>query len=133
MPIARVVIVGLFAAALAAFGAKAQPGESSRPPQDCFLQDRFRSWRAPDPSTIYIRVAPNNYYRLDLSGQCSILKSPQAHLITNSHGKNTICSPLDWDIRVSQADNSAQEQCAVRAMTKLNSAEVAAIPKAFKP
>jgi hypothetical protein len=84
-------------------------------------------------NTIYIRVTPDHYYRLDLAAQCSRLKSPQAHLITNSRGKNTICSPLDWDLSVSQPNDGAQEQCVVRSMTKLDPAQVAAIPKPFKP
>jgi hypothetical protein len=133
MLIARPFFLGLFAAALAAASVKAQPGEASRPNQDCFFIDQFQNWRAPDASTIYIRVTSDRYYRLDLAGQCSRLKSPQAHLITNSHGKRTICSPLDWDLRVSQPNDGAQEQCVVRAMTKLEPSQVAAIPKPFKP
>jgi hypothetical protein len=133
MSIARTLFLSLCAATLAAVPMDAQPGESSHSNQDCFFLDQFQSWRAPDPSTIYIRVAPERYFRLDLAGACSRLKSPQARLITNSRGKNTICSPLDWDLRVSQSNDGGEEQCVVRSMTKLDPAEVASIPKPFKP
>ena len=133
MLIERLVLVGVFAAVLEAVPAEALTGETSRPDQDCFFSTQFQSWRAPDSSTIYIRVTPDRYYRLDLAGQCSRLKSPQAHLITNSRGKSTICSPLDWDLKVSQPNDGAEEQCIVRSMTRLDPAQVAAIPKPFRP
>jgi hypothetical protein len=139
MPTTRLGLLGLLAASLGIFHVQAQPGEpsrtgeSSRSRQDCFFVDQLQSWRAPDPSTIYIRVRPDRYYRLDLAGQCTKLQWPGSHLITNSHGKSTICSPLDWDLRVSELTEGAPEQCVVHSMTRLDPAQVAAIPKPFKP
>jgi hypothetical protein len=130
---ARSLLLGLLAATFTVVAAKAQSGEASRNNSDCFLRDQFEDWRSPDPGTIYIRVMPGRYYRLDVAGQCSRLKSPQSHLIANSRGKATICSPLDWDIRVSEPNGGGEQQCIVRAMTRLDPAQVAAIPQRFKP
>ncbi|HEX3485589.1 MAG TPA: DUF6491 family protein [Micropepsaceae bacterium] len=129
---ARPVLVGLLAVVLGLLPAHAQPGDASHK-QDCFFRDDFQNWRSPDPATVYIRVRPDHYYRLDLAGQCRRLQSPGAHLINSSRGKSTICSPLDWDLRVTEQTGEAPEQCAVRSMTRLNPAEVDAIPKGFKP
>jgi hypothetical protein len=133
MFIARSVVMGVVATSLGLCHAYAQQGESSRPKEDCFFLDEFQSWRAPDPNTIYIRVRPDRYYRLNLAGQCNKLQRPGSHLITNSHGKRTICSALDWDLSVAEPTDGTPEQCIVRSMTKLTPDQTAAIPKLFKP
>ncbi len=126
----------IFALGLTAFVAGLATATSAAPSgstNQCFFSSQFESWRAPDAKTIYIRVNLHNYYRLDLANRCSGLLSPDAHLITKLHGPDTICSPLDWDLKVAQGYPSIPEPCIVKAMTKLSPAEVQAIPKKFKP
>jgi len=99
----------------------------------CFNVTQFNNWRAPDDHTIFIRVSLSHYYRLDLASTCSMLRWPDAHLIMNVHGPDTICSAVDWDLKVSQDMHSIPEPCIVKAMTLLSPAEAAAIPRKFKP
>jgi hypothetical protein len=111
--------------------ADAQPATAQR--NTCFFLSQFRQWKAPDDKTIYISVLPDRYYRLDLSGRCPALRWPASHLVTVFRGSDTVCSALDWDLKVSQAPNGIAEPCIVRQMTLLSPAEAAAIPPKFKP
>jgi hypothetical protein len=104
------------------------------PPQNqCFFINQFENWKAPDSKTIFIRVAMTRYYRLDLSASCPELQVPDSHLITHSRGPDTVCSAIDWDLRVSEGASHFGSPCIVKAMTLLSPDEVAAIPKGFKP
>ncbi len=115
-------------------GAQAQPGPS-HPANNpsCFFVNQFQNWRAPDARTIYVRVNIDRYYRLDLSRECPALRYPGAHLIMNVRGPSTICSAVDWDLKVNMGKRGISEPCIVRTMTPLTPAEAAAIPKRFKP
>jgi|HubBroStandDraft_6_1064221.scaffolds.fasta_scaffold32093_5 hypothetical protein len=111
-------------------------GESTEPPAPhsmCFYSNQFQSWKAPDARTIFIRVDMNRYYRLDLAGDCTSLLWPESHLIMNFRGPNTLCSALDWDLKVSQEPHGIPEACIVKTMTELSPAEASAIPPKFKP
>jgi len=121
-----------------AISASAQQPESAQQPAQntppkCFFVTQFDNWKAPDENTMYIRVNMNKYYRLDMSGGCPALTWPDAHLIMHIRGANTICSPLDWDLKVSQGFHDIPTPCIVKAMTPLTADQAAAIPKKFKP
>jgi Family of unknown function (DUF6491) len=112
----------------------AQP---AAPKDTCFSMTQFENWKAPDAKTIYIRVNMNRYYRLGLAGTCSELTWPQSHLITHTRGPDMVCGPLDWNLSVSDSTgpmgHGFAEPCIVKTMTELSPAQVAAIPKKFKP
>jgi hypothetical protein len=127
------IAVSLVAIGFGQVSSNAQPGSQSRPHQDCFFTDDFEDWRAPDASTIYIRVRPDRYYRLELAGQCPKLRFPGSHLITNTHGKRSVCTALDWDLSVQEQNGGSPEQCVVRTMKQLSPGEISAIPMPFKP
>jgi hypothetical protein len=111
---------------------RAQPEQSNRP-QACFFSRNFEQWRAPDPSTIIIRVSVNRFYRLGLSAPCPTLQFPEARLISVFRGSDAICGPLDWDIRVVQFGTGITEQCVVKSMTRLTPEQVASTPPRFRP
>ena len=118
--------------------AVSQPAVSPAPPPDkkpnsCFFVTEFDSWRAQDANTMYIRTRSNRYYRLDMSNSCPSLLWPDAHLIMNIHGPDTICSAIDWDLKVGNGIHDIPTPCIVKTMTPLTDAEAAAIPKKFKP
>jgi hypothetical protein len=107
---------------------------STKPAPSCFQMPQFQNWKAADDKTLYIRVNMNQYYRLDLSASCSTLTWPGSHLITQTRGSTSVCSPVDWDLAVSQGPpGGIPQHCIVKAMTPLSPADVAAIPKKFKP
>jgi len=116
--------------------AAAQPATPPPPAQkarSCFFVNEFQNWRAQDDHTMFIRTNTNHYYRLDMSGSCPALLWPDAHLIMNVRGPDTICSAIDWDLKVSQGFHDIPVPCIVKTMTPLTDAEAAAIPKKFKP
>jgi hypothetical protein len=98
----------------------------------CFRPDQFQDWKAPNASTIYIRVLHKHYYRLDLVRKCPEILQPDSHLVTRFDGANMVCGALDWNIKVN-VPIGISEACIVKAMTELSAAEAAAIPKEFKP
>ncbi|MEJ0027078.1 MAG: DUF6491 family protein [Rhizomicrobium sp.] len=127
----------IFASALglALTGAAARADEPPAPTKApaCFLVSNFENWKAADAKTINVRVNLHQYYRLDLAASCPALLWPSAYLITEWHGTNSVCSAIDWDIKVAQSPGGIQSACIVKTMTPLTSAEAAAIPKKFKP
>jgi hypothetical protein len=69
-----------------------------------------------------------------MAGRCAMLTRPDAHLITYWRGTSSVCSPLDWDLRVSQgAPGGIAQSCIVKTMTPLTAAQANAIPKKFRP
>jgi Family of unknown function (DUF6491) len=130
------VLVSALALASLTGIAASQPAASPPPAQNqrsCFYVNEFDSWRAQDANTVYIRTNTNRYYRLDMSNACPALLWPEAHLIMNVRGPDTICSAIDWDLKVSQGFHDIPTPCIVKTMTPLTPDEAAAIPKKFKP
>jgi hypothetical protein len=127
-------VLALSAIALGSQSAMADPApQPPGTPPRCFFVQQFQNWKAPDPKTIFIRVNVNQYYRLDLGASCSNLMYPSAHLITQWQGTSTVCTGLDWNLQVSQGYPSARQACIVKTQTPLTPAEVAAIPRKYKP
>jgi len=109
--------------------------KAAKPENQCFLITQFEDWRAPDDKTMYIRVNLNEYFRIGMSGECPELTYPDPHLITVWRGTNEACGPLDWDLKVADGSGpgSFAVPCIVKSQTRLTPAEVAAIPKKYKP
>ncbi|HWU26648.1 MAG TPA: DUF6491 family protein [Rhizomicrobium sp.] len=110
--------------------AGAQPAPQNN---SCFFVTQFEDWKAPDTRTIVIRTTFKRYYRLGLSHECPRLKSPDVHLVINVHGPNTICSPLDWDLKVSSLPLGFASPCIVQSMTPMSPQEVEALPARYRP
>jgi hypothetical protein len=127
------VFAGLTGIAVSQPAAPAPPAPAQNL-RSCFYVNEFDSWRAQDANTMYIKTNSNRYYRLDMSGSCPALLWPDTHLVMNIHGPSTICSALDWDLKVAQGGiHSIATPCIVKTMTPLTPDEAAAIPKKFKP
>jgi hypothetical protein len=123
---------------LALSSAQAQPTEAppmqAPPANRCFYMNQFQGWKAPDAKTIIIRVNLHDYYRLDLAAECYLLKVPDSHLITKTHGPDSVCSAIDWDLSVGESGmGSVPEPCIVKTMTPITPADVAALPPRFRP
>ena len=123
----------LLSALLVAATALPAAAEPARPAGQCFNTTEMGNWRAVDASTLYVRVRTNKVYRLDLKGRCSMLMAPGAMLITTFRGSDLICSPLDWDLKVSAGIGSNVEPCIVKTMTPLSADEIVALPKKVTP
>ncbi len=100
----------------------------------CFYVNQLEGWRAANDKTIYIRVGVRDIYSLDMASSCPDLTIPNAHLITKTRGSDMFCSPVDWDLSVSeQGPGAIPSPCIVRNMRKLSPAEAAALPKNLRP
>jgi len=132
--LALVASLALAAPALAQ-PASIKASKPAAPENQCFPITSFENWRAPDNKTMYLRVNVNEYFKIDMSGECPELTYPDAHLITVWRGSSEVCGPLDWDLKVADGTGpgSFAVPCIVKAQTRLTPAEAAAIPKKFKP
>jgi hypothetical protein len=94
----------------------------------CFTDTQFDGWwRTAGDKTLYIRTNTARYYRLDLLQQCGVSGFPGAHLILRVHGSDTICSPLDFDLRMSQGVGDIPGPCFVKKMSEVPASEVAVL------
>lgn len=125
----------LLLAAAAAFGlagaAHAATASPAKPVTPCFFSRDWMGWRAPDDHTLYLRVNVKDIYRVDLVGGSSSLLWPDSHLISEVRGSDSICNPIDLDLKV--ANDHIVEPLFVKALTKLTPEQIAAIPKKYLP
>jgi hypothetical protein len=117
--------------ALALTGSTVAVAQPQSHPNQCFYSNDWGNWKAPDAHTMYIQVSGKRVFRLDFASSCQMMTYPSAHLITVFRGGNSICSPLDIDLKVS--DGGIPESCLVSKMTQLSPAEAAAIPQKDRP
>ncbi len=127
--IAAVAVLGLAGAAHAAADQADAPAATPRMP--CFFSRDWSGWRSPDPKTIYLRVRVNEIYQVDLSFGSSLLTWPDSHLINEVRGTDSVCSPIDLDLKV--ASDHVVEPLFIRSITKLTPEQAAAIPKKYRP
>lgn len=107
----RYLTAGALLGALALSGsaltmAQAQDGATPLPEGHkvtrCFFASQWEGWKAPNAHVMYVRVNMHDVYRVDFASSCQELTWPDAHLITTFRGSNSVCTPLDLDIKVSE-------------------------------
>jgi hypothetical protein len=127
----KLMAAALATAAIAVVGAPAL----AQPAQACFYITQWNGWKAPDDHTLYLNISNGKIVRLDLAGSCPEIRDPDARLINDDRGgSGQLCSPLDWDLRVSDGPpGGIATPCIVKGMTLLTPDEAAAIPKNMRP
>lgn len=109
------------------------PAQAQAPTHECFFVREFENWKpGPDDKTMVIRVGVNRFYRLDFANRCQEMSWPDPVMVNKFRG-TSICSALDWDIRIGRGQSGMATPCIVKAMTRMTPAEVAALPKKQKP
>jgi hypothetical protein len=121
------------AATLGLAGAATAAGSANSSPGTCFFARSWEGWKAPNDKTLYLRVNHQDVYRVDLQVGSSFLTGPDPHLINDVKGPDTICTPLDLDLRVSPGSGEPAEPLFVKSLVKLTPQQVAAIPKKDLP
>jgi hypothetical protein len=124
--------IAALAAAGAATGASPALADTAASTQSCFFANQWQSWKSPSPDVILIRVNLHDVYRLQLTGPSPELNYPDVHLISEFHGSDSVCGPLDLQLEVSDG-HGFRVPIIVRSMTKLTPEEAAAIPPKFRP
>lgn len=105
----------------------AAPAKAAR---QCFFTRSITGFNAPNDRTVNLRVGVNDVYRLDLLGPCpDVTWNNQIAVV--SRGSSSICSGMD--ATVISKSNIGSQRCAVRTVSKLTPAEVAALPRNEKP
>jgi hypothetical protein len=140
MNVKSMIRTGLLATTLLAAAAPALADQAPtaakdaapKPARSCFSLSDWDGWSAPNRDTLYLKVRNRQVYRVDLSHGTSQLTSPGVHLVSIQRGVNTVCSPIDLDLRVSDGFGFAMPIMA-RSITKLTPEEIAAIPKKDRP
>jgi len=102
-------------------------------PNQCFFVSQWEGWKAPDDHTIYLNIIGHRIYRLDLAGACPELTWPDVHLVSRIRGGDTICRPLDFDLKVAEQRGGPATPCIVKNMTLLTPDEAAALPRDARP
>jgi hypothetical protein len=120
------------APALAANAPDEAKDAAAKPARSCFYLSDWEGWSAPDRDTLYLRVRNRDVYQVKLSHGTSQLTSPGVHLVSVVRGVDSICHPLDLDLRVSDGYGFAMPIMA-KSITKLSAEQVAAIPKKDRP
>lgn len=128
------LLCALGLAGCAAAGGQASPRQADNG-RACFYTRNVRSWTEVDPSTVNLRVGPNDYYQLKLLGACPNLNfGGLMHLGIEHRGTNWICSGLDATLVVPQPGGVIPPlRCPVSSVRKLSPEEVSALPSKDKP
>jgi len=131
---AGVAVCGAFAlsGSVLTSAALAQPA-APKTAAHCFYAHDWQGWHAPNEHMMYIRVNMHEVYRVDFASSCQALTWPDAHLITTFRGSDSVCTPLDLDIKVSEGIRGIPEPCIASGISQLTPEEVAAIPKKDLP
>jgi len=122
------VLLAAATPALADAGDPAKP----KPARTCFALSDWDNWSAPDRDTLYLKVRNRDVYQVDLHRGTSMLTSPGVHLVSVVRGPDTVCGPLDLDLRVSDGFGIAMPIMA-KSIVKLSAEQIAAIPKRDRP
>ncbi|MBO9543921.1 DUF6491 family protein [Caulobacter sp.] len=135
--VTRTALIGLaIAAGLGATAASAAQGDAPakavKPARQCFYLSDWRGWSAPDKNTLYLKVRNRDVYRVDLSYGTNQLTWPGNHLVSVVRGTDSVCGPLDLDLRVSDGMGFAMPIRA-KTITKLTPEQIQAIPKKDRP
>ncbi|MCY1646316.1 DUF6491 family protein [Caulobacter sp. SL161] len=142
-PIARGALIGLAIAGFSASAALAQapagppaaakaPAKDGKPARQCFYLSDWRGWSAPDKNTLYMKVRGRDVYRVDLAYGSNQLTWPGTHLVSVVRGPDSVCHPLDLDLRVSDGFGMPLPIRA-KTITKLTPEEIKALPKNHRP
>jgi hypothetical protein len=140
--IARAALVGLAisaplalsgpAAAQDAPAPQAAATKPAKPPRQCFYLSDWRGWTAPNKDTLYLKVRGKDVYKVDLAYGSNQLTWPGSHLVSIVRGVDSVCSPLDLDLRVSDGFGMSIPIRA-KTITKLTPEQIALIPKKDRP
>jgi hypothetical protein len=130
---AGLVGAALLTAATPVLAATVDEAPAAKPAaRSCFSLSDWQGWSAPDRNTLYMKIRNRDVYRVDLSSGTSLLTSPGVHLVSVTRGVDTVCRPIDLDLRVADGFTFAMPIMA-KAITKLTPEEVAALPKRDRP
>lgn len=99
--------------------------------RQCFWSRNISGWNSLNDETLLLRVGVRDYYQLDLLPGCSGLDFAGETIgIKTRGGSDFICTGLDVQVIV---PDGLPNRCDVKSVSKLTTAQVAALPPKSKP
>jgi hypothetical protein len=129
--VAAMMLIAAAAASPAAAAPRGSHAGSDSAP--CFFISEWQGWKSPNPHTLYLGVNFHQVYEVQLSGDSDLLQDPDAHLVSVTHGPDTVCSALDLQLAVAEPFGGIKEPLIAKSLVKLTPDQVAAIPKKYLP
>ena len=120
--------IAMIAAALGATAAlSVQPPQAvAAPERECFNADTVSGFSAYDDDSLYVRVSRKKVYELQILGACPNVDWTQRIGLETRAG-SFVCVGSDVDLIVPQDGMGGPIRCAVRAVRRLNDAEIEAL------
>jgi hypothetical protein len=112
--------------------AYAVPATAQAPsgPRQCFAQNQMGATKAPDDSTLNIRVM-RDVWQLKMASPCNNLNFNTTGIIFNLRsGTTQFCGPIDFDIATTGPGGT---KCFPESLRKLTPEEMAALPVNARP
>jgi len=128
----RFPCIGFAAATAAVLSASPAAAEGAAPARECFASRDWQGWSSPSPDVIYLKIRNREVYRVDLAARSNLLNSPGIFLVSTLRGSDRVCGPLDLDLEAADT-NGFKTPLFPRAMRRLTSEEVAALPRKHQP
>jgi hypothetical protein len=93
----------------------------------CFYTSQIQATHLANPRTLYFRISPSRYYRMDFATDCVDMGEPLIlHPFTNS---GQICGAIGVDVSV----RGTHQRCMPISLKRMTPEEVAAVPKKDLP
>jgi len=129
---AHTILAAVAALGLAVPAVAATSDRSTDTTKNCFRAHDWQDWKAPNDKTILVRVNQHDVWRIGLAGGERMITDDTNHLITNFHGGDWICHPIDLS-NMKVSDGRVTQPLFVNSLTKLTPEQVAAIPQKDRP
>ena len=88
----------------------------------CFHADRVNSFLPAGPYAVNVRVGVNDYYRLELAGNCRDFNWTR-QVVLRARTSSWVCRPYDADLIASDPATGVNS-CPISSVRKLSEAEV---------
>lgn len=100
-------------------------GAEAAQERECFNADTVSGFSAYDDDHVYVRVSRKKVYELEVMGPCPNVDWTQSIGLDSRTG--FVCTGMDVDLVVPQDGFGGPIRCAVRAVRRLNEAEIEAL------
>jgi hypothetical protein len=126
----------LFAVALvltALPGAAAEKAKAA--PAKCFTPDQVQSHKVGDGHTLFLKIAGNAVYRVDMTNNClgGVSSTDPLKIGQTASASGGVCEPGDLDVQAELGGGGLPSHCRIDKITRLTPAQVTALPKDQQP
>jgi hypothetical protein len=128
----RILTTFALAAVAAAGAVVAQPHHGGSNDTSCFYINQWNGWSAPNDRTLYLGVNYRDIYEVQLADSSPFLQNPEAHIVSDTRGPNTVCNPVDLQLAIDEP-HGLHRRLIAKSLVKLTPEQVKAIPRKYRP